>query len=354
MASASCLLLLSIFLLAGQATQGGGEARPLVPAVFIFGDSLVDVGNNNYLHTIAKANTPPYGRDFKDHVATGRFCNGKIFSDFIAEKVGFNSSPPAYLSPQASGRNLLLGANFASAASGYYNHEFLFISISFYKQLKHFKEYQSKLAAFAGSSQARSIVSGSLYIICAGSCDFGLNYYINPFLWLLRNSEQFADHLLTIFSRIVAQLYDTGARRIGVFSLPPLGCFPSAMTVYGHGKSGCVPRLNNDARYYNMRLNATVGSISDKYHDLKIAILDMYTPLYRLSTDPQSLGFTEAKRACCGTGTLETSSLMCNLLTPGTCRNAQTYVYWDSGHPSEAANKVVVDYFAADIKNLVA
>jgi hypothetical protein len=47
-----------------------------------------------------------------------------------AEKVGFNCSPPAYLSPQASGQNLLLGANFASAASGYYNHEFLFVSIS--------------------------------------------------------------------------------------------------------------------------------------------------------------------------------------------------------------------------------
>lgn len=59
----------------------GGSAQPLVPAIITFGDSSVDVGNNDYLHTIFKANCPPYGRDFKNHVATGRFCNGKLATD---------------------------------------------------------------------------------------------------------------------------------------------------------------------------------------------------------------------------------------------------------------------------------
>jgi hypothetical protein len=48
-----------------------------------FGDSLVDVGNNDYIHTIVKANLPPYGRDFEGNVATGRFCNGMLLSDMI-------------------------------------------------------------------------------------------------------------------------------------------------------------------------------------------------------------------------------------------------------------------------------
>lgn len=38
---------------------------------------------------------------------------------YAAETLGFKTYAPAYLSPQASGKNLLLGANFASAASGY-------------------------------------------------------------------------------------------------------------------------------------------------------------------------------------------------------------------------------------------
>lgn len=58
------------------------KGQPLVPALFIFGDSVVDVGNNNHLLTIVKANFPPYGRDFNNHSSTGRFCNGKLATDY--------------------------------------------------------------------------------------------------------------------------------------------------------------------------------------------------------------------------------------------------------------------------------
>lgn len=72
------ILLLSLALVA--------NAQPLVPALIIFGDSTNDVGNNNKLYTIVKANFPPYGRDF-NHTATGRFCNGKIAVDFTCNKL---------------------------------------------------------------------------------------------------------------------------------------------------------------------------------------------------------------------------------------------------------------------------
>lgn len=35
-----------------------------------------------------------------------------------ADTLGFKTYPPAYLSPEASGNNLLIGANFASAGAG--------------------------------------------------------------------------------------------------------------------------------------------------------------------------------------------------------------------------------------------
>lgn len=38
---------------------------------------------------------------------------------YAADTLGFSTYPVAYLSPQATGKNLLIGANFASAASGY-------------------------------------------------------------------------------------------------------------------------------------------------------------------------------------------------------------------------------------------
>ena len=54
-----------------------------VPAVFVFGDSIVDTGNNNHINTLIKCNFPPYGKDFQGGKPTGRFSNGSVPSDFI-------------------------------------------------------------------------------------------------------------------------------------------------------------------------------------------------------------------------------------------------------------------------------
>ena len=65
------------------------HGQPLVPALFIFGDSVVDVGNNNRIATIIRANFPPYGRDFINHRPTGRFCNGKLATDFTGIQITY-------------------------------------------------------------------------------------------------------------------------------------------------------------------------------------------------------------------------------------------------------------------------
>lgn len=54
-----------------------------IPANFVFGDSLLDAGNNNYIVTMAKANDDPYGIDFGK--PTGRFTNGRTVMDVISE-----------------------------------------------------------------------------------------------------------------------------------------------------------------------------------------------------------------------------------------------------------------------------
>lgn len=54
-------------------------------ASFVFGDSLVDAGNNNYLQTLSRANSPPNGIDFKPSRGnpTGRFTNGRTIADIV-------------------------------------------------------------------------------------------------------------------------------------------------------------------------------------------------------------------------------------------------------------------------------
>ena len=56
-------------------------------AVFVFGDSLFDPGNNNYINTIPffQANYLPYGESYFSP-PTGRFSDGRLISDFIGKQ----------------------------------------------------------------------------------------------------------------------------------------------------------------------------------------------------------------------------------------------------------------------------
>ncbi|GJR38675.1 hypothetical protein Tco_1214359 [Tanacetum coccineum] len=84
-------------------------------AVFVFGDSLFDPGNNNYINIIPvlQANLP-YGESYFSP-PVGRFSNGRLISDSIAEYARLPLIP-LYLEP---GNNVFTyGANFASARAG--------------------------------------------------------------------------------------------------------------------------------------------------------------------------------------------------------------------------------------------
>ncbi|RWW09070.1 hypothetical protein BHE74_00029263 [Ensete ventricosum] len=73
-------LLLNLFLVALSTLTTAAVS----PAVFVFGDSTVDVGNNNFLPGDApKVNFPPWGIDYPGGTPTGRFSNGFNYADYI-------------------------------------------------------------------------------------------------------------------------------------------------------------------------------------------------------------------------------------------------------------------------------
>jgi len=61
------------------------------PAMYVLGDSTLDVGNNNYLPgaNVPRANRRYYGVDFPGGVPTGRFSNGYNTADFIGRSIVF-------------------------------------------------------------------------------------------------------------------------------------------------------------------------------------------------------------------------------------------------------------------------
>ena len=130
-------------------TAGAGEA-----VIFAFGDSLSDVGNNNYLpFSLAKSDYPWYGIDYYNGRPTGRFTNGRTIGDIICESTALMAtspneariyacfllyanrvlchgcaaaklgvpSPPPYLSLSMNDDAILRGVNYASGGAGILN-----------------------------------------------------------------------------------------------------------------------------------------------------------------------------------------------------------------------------------------
>ncbi|GKC48629.1 GDSL esterase/lipase-like protein [Tanacetum coccineum] len=110
------MLISIVFLDASFAGLVAIMASPQVAAMFSFGDSLTDNGNNNYLNSLAKANYDPYGVDFGQGFASGRFSNGNTIIDYLGDFLGIPPLPP-YANPVAT-RSILQGVNYASASAG--------------------------------------------------------------------------------------------------------------------------------------------------------------------------------------------------------------------------------------------
>lgn len=74
-------LLVTLLLLASPVALA--KSSPSLPAIFTFGDSIFDAGNNHFnKNCTAQADFPPYGSSFF-HQPTGRFTNGRTVADFI-------------------------------------------------------------------------------------------------------------------------------------------------------------------------------------------------------------------------------------------------------------------------------
>lgn len=314
-------------------------------AFFVFGDSLVDNGNNNYLMSTARADSPPYGVDYPTHQATGRFSNGLNIPDIISEHLGAEPTLP-YLSPEFHGEKLLVGANFASAGVGILNDtgiQFMEI-VRMSRQLQYFHEYQGKLRAQVGASQAMQIVSRALVLITLGGNDFVNNYYLIPFS--LRSLQfslaDYVRYLISEYKKILVRLYDMGARRVLVTGTGPLGCAPAQLARQSRGGE-CDTELMRAAELFNPQLSRALEELNTRYGGGTFIAANTFRIHFDFISDPAAYGFQTATEACCGQGPHNGIGL-CTALS-NVCSDRDQYVFWDAYHPTERANRIIVSQF---------
>ncbi|PKA60735.1 GDSL esterase/lipase [Apostasia shenzhenica] len=192
MANSFPFSLLLLFLLSLLHPLSTGTAQPTSPpfpasvpptrhsisAVFAFGDSTLDAGNNNHLPnpTFVLADHPPYGLDFPRGISTGRFSNGRLITDSLVAALGLKDSLPAFLAGDLTPLDLLTGVSFASAGSGLEDLTATQSGVmTVAEQLSNFAAY---LGRFNGTAAAAApVIRNALFIVGAGSNDMMMNFY---------------------------------------------------------------------------------------------------------------------------------------------------------------------------------
>ncbi|KAF7831298.1 GDSL esterase/lipase [Senna tora] len=314
------------------------------PALYVFGDSLVDVGNNNYLKlSIAKANHYPYGIDFPTKKPTGRFSNGKNAADFIAEELGLASSPP-YLSLVSKANNnnasLFDGVSFASAGAGIFdaNDDRFRQSIPLTKQVDYYLQAYEEMRKQIGSAASlQSHLSRCVFAVVIGSNDL-FGYFDSSDLRHKNTPQQYVDSMLSSLKAQLQRIYDYGGRKFEIAGVGAIGCCPAYRV---KNKTECVSEANLWAVKYNDGLKSTLHQLQLQNKGLTYSYFDTYAALTDLTTNPSFYGFAEVRAACCGVGELRGNGPC--LVVSSLCSNRDDHIFWDQYHPSQAASRIFAD-----------
>jgi phospholipase/lecithinase/hemolysin len=307
------------------------------PAIVVLGDSTVDVGVNSHIDTFIRSDWPPYGRDFPGHKATGRFSDGMVSPDFVAERFGY--PPPyslAFNDPSAKGEILLNGINTASSGSGFLDFTLSGFCISLSTQIEWTKQWMGNVTELVGATAAQSIIEEAIYVISTGSNDWINSYYTNPLLQAKYNREQYHSLITGTISARLQDLYNIGARRIALVGLPPIGCVPFQMQLYNSGGK-CIEEFNNDAMTANAATESLLQTLQPTLPGSALMYLDSYTQLYNAVINPTQFGIMTISTAesCCDiVGNVSGFGPLCNPASP-VCANANEYLWWDGFHPTQ-------------------
>ncbi|CAL5050229.1 unnamed protein product [Urochloa decumbens] len=315
------------------------------PPMYVFGDSTLDVGNNNFLTgiNVPRANMPYYGADFPGF-PTGRFSNGHNTADFIAKKIGFVGSPPPYLSLSSSSSLLVstaltIGTSFASGGAGILDSTNAGNNIPLSKQVQYFNATKSKMVTAAGAGAVSAQLAKSLVLVGIGGND--LSVFANAeqeqnksAADLQSDTATFYGCLISNYSAAIMDLYTLGARKFAIISVGLAGCLPVARVLDAAG--ACADDRNQLAAGFNDALRSLLTSLAARLPGLTYSVADSLGLMVDTFADPpEASGFTDIADACCGGGRLGAEEGCSPNAT--LCAKRDQYYFWDAVHPTQRA-----------------
>ncbi len=274
--------------------------------MYVFGDSLSDTGNT---FGFTAGNIPPNPPYFP-----GRFSNGLIWIDYLAEDLALN--PTTYADVILGGVTPTEGINFAfgGATTGTENT----ISLTF-PGVPDLPALQDQISLFT-ESLTSTADSDALYIIWGGANDYLPTE--GTFEPLTSSSES-----INNLSNAINSLAEVGAKNIMVVNLPNLGDVPVALNA-NQQEPGTSDRLNGLAEEHNTALAAEINDLTlSLAPDVNLISFNLNALFTEVVNNPEQFGLTNVTAGCLLVG----------------CTNPDEYLFWDAQHVTTAANQLIAD-----------
>jgi phospholipase/lecithinase/hemolysin len=192
----------------------------------------------------------------------------------------------------------------------------------------------------------------NLYVVWAGDSDFlyaadsNYSYPGAPSYTAWTDNagwERVIETALNNNSNAVEKLYTKGARTIVVQNLDDFSRHPALIRDFGTDTNR-VQAFRTRVQAFNSRLVSALGQISQAKPDVRILVVDMYSNLNAVESNPTNYGFTKAFPNAWDDTSLTNKSFN----GPG-----KDYLFWDGLHATSKLNNLIADWILSALTNAV-
>lgn len=280
---------------------------PRFDAMYVFGDSLSDNGNDLILTKLMGISPaiPPSETPHRTYFQ-GRFSNGPVAFEYLWRMIRQNANAVvkpslAFASPLQSGA---INYAFGGATSGTSN-----VTPGGFPV----PGLLGQVEAFRFGLLGRQAPTRSLFALWIGANDYAATVPGSP------------EVVVSNIKRAIQRLYQSGARNFLVLNLPDLGLTPVAQ---GQGVGAALSALS---QFHNALLAQAIGHLQSTFPSARIIAIDVFALAQNLLGS--TIGGIPALE------TLEPGAGSCLLLNPLTCTDVplvlnDPFFYWDVEHPT--------------------
>ncbi|KAM0870206.1 hypothetical protein ACQ4PT_040167 [Festuca glaucescens] len=307
--ASSTSMLVAVALLVLATAQPARAHRPCFSRLFNFGDSLSDTGNYHFVFpndTTEPALRLPYGETFFNR-STGRYSNGRLIVDFIADAMGL---PFPFLPPYWGGRSakdFARGANFAVGGATALSPDFFVENgaplpnpdtVHLDMEMDWFRDLL-KLLCPHNLAGCTYMMRKSLILVG----EIGGNDYNLPFLTKVpfEKIRTFTPSIVAKISSTIKKLIELGARTLLVPGNLPIGCVPAYLMAFESDnaedyetETGCIHWMNEFSQYHNKLLVDELEKLRKLHPGVAIIYADYYGAAMEVFLSPEKFGELKA------------------------------------------------------------